>query len=243
MKKELLELLYPPRCPLCDEVKKIPQPNESRFAGSYVCGPCFRTLQYTGETVCARCGKPISNPRKEYCDDCMRHPHAFTQGKAVFHYQGSLRNSLYRFKYSNRRQYASFYGEEAARLYGSWIYSHHVEAIVPIPLHPKKKRQRGYNQAQLFAKELGKRLRIPVRTDLLKRIYYTNPQKELNARERKKNLKKALKISQTEVKLKNILIVDDIYTTGSTMDAAAEAFLEKGVQNIYFLTIGIGEGY
>ena len=86
-------------------------------------------------------------------------------------------------------------------------------------------------------------MQIPLYTDILKRIVYTKPQKDLNDQEREKNLKKALKIQKNDVKLNHILLVDDIYTTGSTMDAAAEAFREKGIEDIYFLSVGIGKGY
>ena len=242
-KRAVAELLFPPRCVICDEIQPISGKGESGLVGNYVCGKCRSYLAYTGTQVCQKCGKPLFNERVEYCPDCRKRPHAFTQGKGIWRYQGVMQKSLYRFKYSNRRTYADFYGMEAARLYGSWIRACKIEAIVPIPLHPKKYRQRGYNQAELFARVLGRQMEIPIRTDLLQRIVYTNPQKELDRAERRKNLKKALKVSENDVKLNYILLVDDIYTTGSTMDAAAEEFLARGAKRIYFLTIGMGEGY
>lgn len=242
-RKAVAELFFPPRCAICDDVLALPRGRESDTVGKYVCGKCFSSLEYTGMQVCQKCGKPLSEERTEYCPDCRAHSHSFTQGKGIWRYQGAMQGSLYRFKYSNRRTYADFYGAEAARLYGRWIRQCKIQVIVPIPLHPRKFRQRGYNQAELFAQALGRTLGIPVRTDLLRRIIYTNPQKELNRSERKKNLKKALKIIENDVKLNYILLVDDIYTTGSTIDAAAEAFLAKGAVQVYFLTIGMGEGY
>lgn len=220
----------------------MPNKNSSVYTGEYVCDSCRKKLIYTGDDVCVKCGKPVQQQQTEYCLDCARKKHIYKQGRAVFVYDKEIRRSLYRFKYSNRRAYAEFYAGEAARIYGDWIRQKNIEAIVPIPLHPRKERERGYNQAEIFAKELGKILEIPVKTDVLERIVYTKPQKELNDTERRKNLNKALKILKKDVKLRYILLVDDIYTTGSTIDAAAEAFAECG-SCVYFITISIGRGY
>jgi ComF family protein len=154
-----------------------------------------------------------------------------------------VKESVYRLKYSNRREYAISYAQELARVYGGWIEEKGVEALVPIPLHPKRQRRRGYNQAQLIARELGRLLDIPVETKLLKRVINTRPQKELNDKERKNNLKKAFKICTNDVQLNQVLLVDDIYTTGSTMDGAAEELKKAGVGNVYVVSACIGRGY
>ena len=98
-------------------------------------------------------------------------------------------------------------------------------------------------RAELFAKEIGKRTGIPVETKLLYRCINTRPQKELNDQERKKNLKKAFTIAQNIVQLRKVLLVDDIYTTGSTVDAAAECLKVSGIQEVYVLCISIGRGH
>ena len=98
-------------------------------------------------------------------------------------------------------------------------------------------------KAELFAKEIGKRTGIPVETKLLYRCINTRPQKELNDQERKKNLKKAFTIAQNIVQLRKVLLVDDIYTTGSTVDAAAECLKVSGIQEVYVLCISIGRGH
>lgn len=150
---------------------------------------------------------------------------------------------MYRFKYSNKREYALFYAAEAAKLYGDWVKRNKIEVIVPIPMYPGKKRRRGYNQAEVFAKALGKELGIKVDRGLVKRVRDTTPQKELNDKERRCNLKNAFQFVPNIVKYKEILLVDDIYTTGSTMDAVAEVLLLAGVKNIYFICISIGIGF
>ena len=106
-----------------------------------------------------------------------------------------------------------------------------------------KERRRGYNQAAVFARALYKECGIPAEYQMVQRIRNTVPQKELNDVERKKNLKHAFQLKKGTPENKNILLVDDIYTTGSTMDEVAEVLLGAGAKNIYFLCISIGEGY
>lgn len=195
------------------------------------------------EPVCKKCGKSITDERREFCIDCGRKKHSYCQGKAVFVYEGKIKNSMYRFKYANKREYAAFYAEQAAYLYENWVREKQIEAILPVPMYFWKKRRRGYNQAEVFAKQLGKKLDIPVDTKLVKRIRNTVPQKELNDVQRKSNLKNAFQLATDIVKYKQILLVDDIYTTGSTIDEISGVLLNAGVKNIYYICISIGSGY
>lgn len=227
--------MYPRRCILCDGVLDTPD--------SGVCTLCESKLKYCKEPACKKCGKPLNNERQEYCTDCRKKKHSYDQGKSVWIYKGDMKNSIYRFKYGNRREYARFYAEESVRIYGGWIKSRGVEVIIPIPVHPKRKRKRGYNQAELYAKELGKLLELPVDGESLVRVVNTTPQKELDDKERRNNLKKAFKIKKDSVKYKKVLVVDDVYTTGSTIDAVAELLRDAGADKIYFLSVTIGEGY
>lgn len=235
----LLHILYPKRCPVCDKVVAA-----SPFDREYpICNSCRRTVEYVVEPVCKVCGKPISNERGEFCGDCRKQKHAFIQGKALWIYKGKVKQSIYRLKYGNRREYGIAYAQELVKRYGGWIKKKQIQAIVPIPLHKKRRRQRGYNQAEIIAEEMGRLLRLPVYKNLLIRCVHTRPQKELNDKERKNNLKKAFKMSENNVQLDHILLVDDIYTTGSTMDGAAAALLEAGVSEVYFVSVSIGRGY
>ena len=237
--KGALHIIYPKRCPICDRVLDI-----SVFDRRYpICDRCKDRMEYVMEPVCKRCGKPISNERSEYCQDCTRHTHFFVQGKALWVYKGCVKESVYRLKYSNRQEYGLAYARELADRYGSWIRRKEIQAILPIPLHKKRRRQRGYNQAEIIAKELGRLLELPVYSDWLIRCIHTKPQKELNDKERRDNLKKAFFAVENKISCERILLVDDIYTTGSTIDGAAKALKQEKEREIYFISVSIGRGY
>lgn len=232
--REILKLVYPMHCPVCDEIVR---------PGELICPECEGKIRMASEPVCKRCGKVLSDERKEYCTDCGKIQHSFEQGKAVFVYEGAMRQSMYRFKYSNKREYAEFFTQRTLLMYEGWIRRMGVEVIVPIPMYRGKVRRRGYNQAEVFAKALGRELNLPVETALVARMRDTRPQKELNDRQRRQNLKNAFQFTSNIVKYSRILLVDDIYTTGSTMDAVADVLLSAGVDKVYYICISIGVGY
>ncbi len=193
-----------------------------------------------GEPVCKKCGRPIKQEAEELCDSCRTHRHDFDQGKSVFLYQGEMKRSIYAFKYGKRQEYAKAYAEEMIRALGWWINKNRPEAILPIPIHIWKRKKRGYNQAELLADELGMYFDIPVEKRLLLRTRNTKPQKNLSEQERRNNLKNAFKISQNKVKLKYVMLCDDIYTTGATVDAAARELKGAGVERVDVLSLCIG---
>lgn len=238
-KEHLHHLLFPPRCPFCDKVLF----SSIFLAPEPICSECGRKLQYVREPVCKKCGKPLSDERQERCHDCTRHLRAFAQGKALWIYQGAVKESIYRFKYHGREEYARCYGREMARVYGDWIGRCGIDALVPIPLSKRRLRRRGFNQAELVAREVGRCTGIPVCGRLLRRVRDTRAQKELNEEERKNNLKKAFKTMENKVQLNHILLIDDIYTTGSTMHEAAEELKRGGAGEVFCLSVSIGTGY
>lgn len=150
---------------------------------------------------------------------------------------------MYELKYCHNRDVAEFFGKALAAEFGDYIRGVGIDAIVPIPLHRKRKRQRGYNQAELIANELSRVCGIPVYPNLLKRVRVTRAQKELNDAERKNNVKNAFQLCKNGVKLNQILLVDDIYTTGATLDAAVRPLLESGAQAVYGVTVCVGRGF
>ena len=192
------------------------------------------------EPRCLKCGKHLGDEREEYCKGCRVAAHKFDQGRGLFEYP-SMARSMYRFKYAGRKEYARFYGEQIVKKLGKTIRGWRPDALVPVPVHAARKRERGYNQAEALAGEIGRRMGIPVDFRLIKRVKKTLPQKLLDDRERQNNLKRAFKIARNDVKLKRVVIIDDIYTTGSTIDACALELKRAGVEKVYFIAIAIGK--
>lgn len=223
-------MLYPARCPVCDSVL---------LPGEEICKECIPRLCYVAEPRCCKCGKPLDAEEAEYCHDCMDGRHIYDSGLALYEYE-TVKDSLYRFKYKGRCEYAGFYGKEIAGRLGDRIAGWRPDALLPVPMYKKKERMRGYNQAGLLAEAVGAALHIPVRQNLLVRRRRTVPMKELDTARRQINLKKAFIISQFDVKLKSVIIVDDIYTTGSTMDEIAKVLKAAGVSHVHFLALAIG---
>lgn len=236
---ELIRFFYPRRCPVCEVI--LPDiPGENKTA---VCLKCNEKLHYIMSPRCLKCGKQIYEMSEEYCSDCKNKKHLFKQGIGVFSYDERIKYSMYRFKYSNRREYAKFYGETIAARYGHMIRRWNPEILIPIPLFKGKYLKRGYNQAELIAVELGRELDIPVCKDILVRAKKTRAMKELNDEERVKNLQNAFKLTANIVEYKKVLLVDDIYTTGATMDACSEVLLSGGAEEVYFVSVCIGNGF
>ena len=226
----LIRMIYPQTCPVCQKIIPIGEGN--------ICKDCVKKLKLIRNPRCLKCGKPLEETREEYCRDCKRKKHSYNAGRCVFQYNRELRESIYRFKYDNKREYVQFYVDAMVAQCQDWIRSKHIDGIIPVPLHEKRLRKRGFNQAQVLADGLGKRMNLPVYSQYIVRCRNTVAQKQLNEKERQKNLKKAFKIVQNDVKLKRILLVDDIYTTGSTVDAIAKELKEHGVSEVYFICLG-----
>ena len=138
----LTDLLFPRRCPVCDRPVKP--------FGRDICDGCRGTLILIREPRCLKCGKQLQDAGAEYCYDCSRRRHVYTKGAALYSY-ACIRQTIYRFKYAGRREYADFLGRALAENLGTLIRSWHPEALVPVPLHPDRERIRGYNQAALLA--------------------------------------------------------------------------------------------
>ncbi len=230
-----VELLYPQKCPACD---KVLAKNEKQIG---FCKKCSDKIKIVGKSSCMRCGKPLTDETQEYCKDCIRYSHEFIGHKGVYIYSGAMKPTMYKFKYSNRRCYGKTFARQAILSYGEWLKSLGIEMIIPVPMYEKKQRRRGYNQANVFAKALSKETGIPTNDRIVRRIRNTAPMKELNNTERVKNLRTAFKLSETGVQFRKVLLVDDIYTTGSTMDAVAQVLKAGGIESVYGMSVCIGE--
>ncbi len=234
-KSVVLDLLYPKHCPLCGSLLS--------FGGENVCKDCIKKQKRIVPPYCMKCGKTIEEEEEEYCGDCRVVKKSFQQGFPVFFYTEGIKNALYDFKYKNQRSYAAFFADCIVEQYGTRIRELDIDGFVPVPLHSHKKRTRGYNQAEVLAKALGERLQTPVYPHYLVRQVDTSPQKELNDKTRMKNLKNAFKIGQNKIKLKKVLLVDDIYTSGATIEACTKVLLQADTQEVYYTSVAIGRGY
>ncbi len=231
--KKILDLLFPRRCVVCDQITDCPQ--------EQVCRKCREKILYIKEPCCLKCGKQLKREEQEYCGDCEKNSHLFLKGTALYDY-GSMADSIFRFKYAGRMEYAEFYGRELYEKKSAWLSAVGADALIPVPAHPSRKRKRGYNQAELVAVQLSRLSGIPVNTSLVSRTRRTQPLKNLSRQERQNNLKKAFKIRQNDVKLNTIVIIDDIYTTGSTIDAMTEILHRAGIKRVCFMALTIGRG-
>ena len=233
IRERVLDLLFPKRCVVCDEI--------AGQEGKAVCRRCRDKILYVQEPFCLKCGKQLQHEEQEYCEDCKKNRHLYIQGSALYDY-GSMADSIFRFKYAGRMEYADFYGRELYERKAGWLSMVQPDALVPVPIHAARKRKRGYNQAELVARHLSSLCGVPVNNSLIYRPKQTAPLKDLSHSERQNNLKRAFKIRQNDVKLSTIVIIDDIYTTGSTVDAMSRTFREAGVGQIYFMALAIGRG-
>lgn len=226
-----IDFLYPPRCPICDCVIK---------SDVLSCDRCRFKVKYVTQPYCMKCGKNLEFDEEQLCNDCQRRKHVFDQGVAAFAYNDEIKDSMYRFKYYNRREYASFFAESIVKLKGNTIRLWAPDVIIPVPLHKSRQAQRGYNQAGLIAQELGKLTGIAVDEKVLYRSKNTVPQKELDDKARAKNINSAFQIDTFDVKYRKVLLVDDIFTTGSTIDECARTLIKAGANKVYFACVCIG---
>ncbi len=232
--RELALFIYPPTCPGCG------QPLRSDRS-EFFCPDCLMTLEFISEPYCPVCGVPYATeiPNPHLCGDCLSGIHYFDRARSTGSYQGSLRDVLHRFKYGGRTSLARPLahmliapGKHLARL-------HKIDRIIPVPLHPKRLRQRGFNQASLLARRLGSALKISVDYTSLQRSRWTEPQTGLPRRQRAANVRGAFSLkSNAKVRGKGILVVDDVLTTGETVNQCVRVLKKDGgAREVAVLTV------
>jgi ComF family protein len=228
-------LLFPARCPGCDGLLS------AALEPGIFCDSCKKEVIPIMGKVCFHCGKPIDTRFSDLCRDCeARGSGRVLQGRGAFVYTGPMKTAMYRFKYSGRRSYAGPLAKAAVSLFGPWFSSLRADAIIPVPMYKDKQRDRGYNQAEVFARELSKLISVPVFSDVLIRTRNTRPQKGLDRENRRKNLKKAFKIKESSVKFECVIIVDDIYTTGTTINEVSSVLKEAFGCRVFSFCVCIG---
>lgn len=221
IKTTLLDLLFPPRCVGC------------RQFGSWLCSECRSAIEVLRPPLCPRCGLPTA--KGQFCPHCQHGALQLDGIRSVAFFEGPLQQAIHYLKYSNSRHLAAPLGE---MMVSYWQDVHFpADVIVPVPLHARRLRQRGYNQAALLARELGKGVGLPVLEDALLRVRDTASQVDLNAEERKENVRGAFYCPDDRLAGKKVLLVDDVYTTGATLEACSLALKQRGVHRVWALTL------
>ncbi len=225
----LIKFLFPRKCVMCDRAVA-----EGGNPGGF-CPKCAAKLKPVRGAVCLTCGRPVEKQR-EYCTDCGENRHEFKSGRFSFRYS-DIADSVYRFKYDKHPEYARTYAEVLYKELKPGIESLGAEALIPVPIHKKRFLKRGFNQSALLAKELSKLSGIPLYENYVVRNKNTLPQKNFDRKERQINVKNSFICTENSVKLSNAILIDDIYTTGSTLDSVTGVLKARGIRNVYFITI------
>ncbi len=234
-KAKVLQLIYPPTCPYCGDVLS---PGEQGC-----CGECKKMLSYVEPPVCEKCGAELMDSNERMCRRCKSGSRSFDKGFPVLNYESPAKEGVLALKYKHRKEYAAYFATEILKKHGRDFCALAPEALVPVPVHRKKYKRRGYNQAELLAVELSRVLHVPVENDLIIRAVNTPPQKRYSPEIRERNMKTAFQIGEKSVNYRSVLLVDDIYTTGSTIEACTRLLKQRGVERVYYTSICIGKGY
>jgi ComF family protein len=190
-------------------------------------------IEFIRSPVCPLCGQSTSSPRR--CPSCLRRPLRIDGIRAVGYLEGVLQTAIHRFKYSNLRPLAAPLG----RLASDYLSHDHlpIDTVVPVPLHSRRFRERGYNQAALLAGEIGRAAGVTVVDDVLQRVKSTIPQVGLGPVQRRKNVWGAFQCTDTSLRGRNVLLVDDVCTTGATMESCSIALRDAGVGVVWGLAL------
>lgn len=231
----LLDALFPPRCQQCGKT------------GAVLCADCLATASAPEPPLCPRCGRSLGPGNREDAAACLtcasgRGPNALSALRIAAVYEGVVRDAVIALKYRGQRRMAEPLGDLlAAELHAAMQQGARADLLVPVPLHVQRQSQRGFNQAELLARRCSARLGIPVAAHLLLRQRATSPQVGLSLAERHTNIAGAFALAsqhaRTRVAGRHLVLIDDVSTTGSTLDAAAEALRAAGPASILGLAV------
>lgn len=237
--KDLMDIIYPPRCPVCGGflLKDGSGDGESRVS---ICRTCSADFCRVASPLCNLCGTPfISEVAGDHvCGACLLKIPYFETTRAAYLFQGAIREAIHKFKYGLKSSLAlplGFILAEFAAIQADYMAP---SLIMPVPLHPKRLRERGFNQSVLLARHVAEKLHTELDFLSLRRIKYTAPQAGLGRKERLKNVRGAFQIRDPDVvKGKAILLVDDITTTGNTLNECARTLKRAGSGAVHCLVL------
>ena len=201
----------------------------SRLLFPVHCARCDTLLLPAEVGVCCRCAG-TSRPQTIF----------LPRGRAVFPYTGAVRASLQRMKYHGRAEYAGYYVTCMERVCGAWIHAWAPDVMIPVPIHRRRRQERGYNQADELARGLSRRLGIPWDGRCVVRVRATRPQNALSPAARKENVRGAFAFRGRSLPAR-VLLIDDIYTTGSTTDELCRLLRAHGAREVRILCVAVAE--
>ncbi len=232
--RRILDFLLPTSCSYCNSPvgdSTIP----------FFCSSCWADFAVMTGPLCPSCGKPFESPAAltnspdHYCLSCRQNPPLFDQALSIGYFEGPLREAIHQFKYRPCRSLGKPLAQWIA---GKLQPVQNIDVVIPVPLHATRLRERGFNQALLLAHELGTVFNLAVCFDNLARIRSTRPQVELSGTERIKNVAGAFALRRPdEVRGKAILLVDDVFTTGATMNECSGVLKQAGSSRVTSLTV------
>lgn len=232
--RRVLHVMFPTACAECQEpLWDDPVP--------FFCRPCWGMLKPIPGPVCPRCGRPfassiaLQHSPTHQCGACRTRPLALTQAWSLFPYQPPLKEAITLFKYRGKLTL----GKPLARAMIEALPAlPALDVIIPVPLHPQRLREREYNQSLLLANRLSRQTGIPLLLACLLRIRPTVPQTSLSKKERLTNLRGAFSVPRpAHIQGKRILLVDDVFTTGTTLNECAKTLRRAGSSHVYGLTL------
>lgn len=214
-----IERIYPPVCLLC---------GAPGHEGMDLCGPCAAELPRPSGP-CPRCGLPLMGDASHLCGHCLSHPPAFDRTWAALTYVWPVDDLVGRFKFQGRLNQGRLLGELMARELGPRVTR--PDCVIPVPLHAHRLRKRGFNQAVELARPLSRALNCPLEILAVRRVRATPPQQTLSAKHRQRNLRGAFHVAEGFAPA-HVALVDDVMTTGSTLDELAGVLKTRGVQRV-----------
>jgi len=237
--KRILNLIEPLRGLAFPEVCQVCGESWAGAADGFACRKCRSQVFKTSPPWCEQCGLPFDGTTEESitCKNCHETGWQFTRARSMMSARGLVRDVIHRYKY-NRHEFFEC-------LMIQWLlececlFSDLPQCVVPVPLHPVKERDRGFNQAERLATSVAKLMNIPIETGRLQRVKYTETQTNLSRKERMANMHGAFEASK-QMSFARVLLVDDVMTTGATASACAAALRRVGVQNVDVLTLARG---
>ncbi len=229
----LLDILFPPRCHACKAF--IPD------AGPiHLCAACRTACTMITSPLCTRCGMPFLTELgpDHLCGPCITEPPRFTAARAAALFEGPVRELIHRFKYNGRVQFCRPLSILALEHLRPFAEAASADLVIPVPLHSKRLRQRGFNQAVLLGRILAREWRVPFSVRILRRTRATLPQINLSAAERIANVRGAFGVTDPDfLQGKRVILVDDVLTTGSTVGECARMLIGAGAAGVHVVTI------